>query len=60
MSVLISFIYGIIHFIGFNLQRYYKKMEKHRFIHILTIKMNEIAKKDVTLQTESEERRTKS
>lgn len=35
-------------------------MEKHRFIHILTIKMNEIAKKDVTLQTESEERRTKS
>lgn len=35
-------------------------MKKCSFIHILTIKNNGIAKKDVTLQTESEERRTKS
>ena len=29
-------------------------MEKHHFIHILTIKMNEIAKKDVTLHSKNQ------
>ena len=38
-------------------------MEKHLFIHILTIKMNEIAKKDVTLHSKKvkrEERKVKN